>query len=683
MELIYTDENFTDIGVLKEAVSDFAFGKDENDFEITTTKKSAKLIMGGFVYYEDTEYGGIIDSVKASNNSDEIKYDGRTWHGILNSFVMNFDSQYMNYNGEQYSVVEGVRAVDLVSEIINHTGLPIDVIDTYDGTLTPVTVDARQNVYDFLISILKPNKMKLYFRYSKGLKLYVGGAMNYDDEHNFDSKQITITATDNRKFTNHFLLHYKNDETSIHKYLDLYTDADGNLQPYTLVDNPLRDEDYITDDRNKVLSGKDEVVSMIEESSSKENYRLENAEPSQLNWKQDYRNYYEYVLKDNSYTEYEFKQLKSKTGYIEIENEPTYWRTGQWTDYYKKTGDDSYTQLSAEDLATVGEKVTALYRNSTPSFTEDVMYMSDTDWKANYSNYFTRLWDGNKWVYSAVQGVPDYRYNKLGSQPSDDLWNDKSRYYVYDAITYYEVDFYRRIMGKYQYYDTKSFTNFNANSVTVGVSKTMDSGEIRVSNYPILSLISNLGQVKDINDGALRMKMTRKDTVASFETIEEFCKRRGRASSSFRFSETNVYEKVEVGQKAPDWEEPNDSHSDPKGYFMVVGSADSYPNFAIIQRDYGVYGTYTIIPSYVKNTYYLKVQDHFASMIEKAKGQLDDELNKLKSATGNLNIETYDFDVGDLLGGINPLTSEPFKSVVTKKIAKIDSFKSEVSYEIG
>ena len=67
MELIYTNTNLEDSGVLKEATCDFAFGKDENDFEVVTTKKNAKLMLGGYIYYENTEYGGIVDSVKASN----------------------------------------------------------------------------------------------------------------------------------------------------------------------------------------------------------------------------------------------------------------------------------------------------------------------------------------------------------------------------------------------------------------------------------------------------------------------------------------------------------------------------------------------------------------------------------------------------------------------------------------
>ena len=72
-----------------------------------------------------------------------------------------------------------------------------------------------------------------------------------------------------------------------------------------------------------------------------------------------------------------------------------------------------------------------------------------------------------------------------------------------------------------------------------------------------------------------------------------------------------------------------------------------------------------------------------ATQIEKAKEQLAKELEKLDEASAELNIETYEFDVGDLLGGLNPLTKEKFSSTVTKKIAKINSFGSEVSYEIG
>lgn len=236
-------------------------------------------------------------------------------------------------------------------------------------------------------------------------------------------------------------------------------------------------------------------------------------------------------------------------------------------------------------------------------------------------------------------------------------------------------------MGKYEQYKTLNFNSFNADKVKVGVVKSATSG--KVVQTKVLSLVSQLGQTKTINGGALKLKMTKKQPVSSYITIKDFCDRRGRTVSSFKFTERAVYERLNADPNPPAWEEPNTSHENPKGYFLKKSDANGYPNFNTLSAQYDIFAKTTKPPTYVKGKFYLKVQDHFASLIEKAKEQLANELDELESATGQLNLETYEFDVGDMLGGINPLTNEPFKSVVTKKIAKIDSFKASVSYEIG
>ena len=88
MDLIYTDAERADQGVLRAYALDLSYGKEENDFEITLGEKDARLETGAFVYVENTEYGGMVDGLKTHTDEDTIIYKGRTWHGILNSKVI-------------------------------------------------------------------------------------------------------------------------------------------------------------------------------------------------------------------------------------------------------------------------------------------------------------------------------------------------------------------------------------------------------------------------------------------------------------------------------------------------------------------------------------------------------------------------------------------------------------------
>ena len=80
MDLIYQDKEKTDLGVMKNYEMDLAFGKDENNFELSVDLDEHCLQEGYILYMEGTEYGGIVDKIKASNVDDMVTYSGRTWH---------------------------------------------------------------------------------------------------------------------------------------------------------------------------------------------------------------------------------------------------------------------------------------------------------------------------------------------------------------------------------------------------------------------------------------------------------------------------------------------------------------------------------------------------------------------------------------------------------------------------
>lgn len=88
MDLIFTNKNHEDMGVLQDFDLDLAFGADENDFECSVPAASHCCEAGSLLYMEGTEYGGIVDTIESDTEAKEVKYKGRTWHGILGSKVI-------------------------------------------------------------------------------------------------------------------------------------------------------------------------------------------------------------------------------------------------------------------------------------------------------------------------------------------------------------------------------------------------------------------------------------------------------------------------------------------------------------------------------------------------------------------------------------------------------------------
>ena len=105
MDLIYTDKDMVDVGVLVDYTLDIAYGSDENDFELQLYTADKLLPNGTFIYIEDTEYAGIIDSVDIDTSSELVTYKGRCLSGILNSHII-------------YGTFEGYMT-DIINEILH------------------------------------------------------------------------------------------------------------------------------------------------------------------------------------------------------------------------------------------------------------------------------------------------------------------------------------------------------------------------------------------------------------------------------------------------------------------------------------------------------------------------------------------------------------------------------------
>ena len=119
--------------------------------------------------------------------------------------------------------------------------------------------------------------------------------------------------------------------------IHLFTDYAGNVQPYTLVETPLQDSEYITTKEKQFVTGEDELTKILECSVSVDtNYLILTEQPD--DWRLNYSNYYTKKVEVDEETgeekiSYEKVEVNLKTIYTLLFNAPIDWETN-YKDYY-------------------------------------------------------------------------------------------------------------------------------------------------------------------------------------------------------------------------------------------------------------------------------------------------------------------------------------------------------------
>ncbi len=231
MDLIYTNAERTDLGVLATHSFDLSYGASENDFELTIGANEPTLEANACVYIEGTEYGGMVGGVKTSTNGETITYKGRTWHGILNSKVIEPDT------GEDYFVVSGDANTVLASLIYR---LRLTELFEASENLSGVNISRYQfhrycKGYDGLRDMLADNGAKLKVA-------WIGGAVQLSAEPLVDYTEAPIdgdiaklTVEQNKDKVNHLICLGKGDLAErevVHLYVGKNGEV-GKTQYYT------------------------------------------------------------------------------------------------------------------------------------------------------------------------------------------------------------------------------------------------------------------------------------------------------------------------------------------------------------------------------------------------------------------------------------------------------------------
>lgn len=214
-----------DLGVMKDYTFDLAFGKDENDFECKVVKNNHCCEKDFFLYYEGTEYGGIVDDIGVDTDADEVTYYGRTWHGILNTKILEPDS------GEDYLIVSG-EANDVLAALISRMGLSdLFTASTEDSGITISNYKMNRYIagYDGIRKMLKASGAKLNISFKNGfVELSAKPIVDYSQDEQFDTDQISFKIKKTGNPLNHVICLGKGDLAE-REVIHVYADENGNI----------------------------------------------------------------------------------------------------------------------------------------------------------------------------------------------------------------------------------------------------------------------------------------------------------------------------------------------------------------------------------------------------------------------------------------------------------------------
>ncbi len=242
MDLIFTNANLVDQGILSAYALDLSFGSSENNFELTVGSDEATIDFGAAVYMEGTEYGGIVGGIKTSTDGEIVTYKGRTWHGILNSKVIQPDE------GADYLVAEG-DAHEVLSFLIDRLGLS-GLFVVAEG-LSGISVSDYQfhrycKAYDGIRAMLKDRGAKLKIAWEDcAVHLSAVPIADYTDDP-VDGDMATLTVELNKHKVNH-LICLGSGELAEREVIHLYVDQFGRIgdvQYYTGLDEITEIYDY-------------------------------------------------------------------------------------------------------------------------------------------------------------------------------------------------------------------------------------------------------------------------------------------------------------------------------------------------------------------------------------------------------------------------------------------------------
>lgn len=224
MDLIYTDKNRTDIGVLFDYSFDLAYGTDENNFELTLPITNNVCQEDYFIYIEGTEYGGIIDSVEVNTSNKTVKYKGRTFHGILDKKILqpNANQDYLILSGDLNAIIRTIITRVNLGSIFHVSTATTKTISSYQ-------FKRYTSAYKGIKALLSDNDYKLHISYEDGYAVLSAIPITvYNDDMGLDSDRMNFQIQKTYNPINH-LICLGQGSLKDRQVVHLYLDRNGNV----------------------------------------------------------------------------------------------------------------------------------------------------------------------------------------------------------------------------------------------------------------------------------------------------------------------------------------------------------------------------------------------------------------------------------------------------------------------
>lgn len=432
MDLIYADEKGTELGEIDDYEMDVAFGSEENNFALTIDINAHCCKAGYYVYFRDTEYGGIIDKIEPDTGNGTVTYEGRTWHGIMEGKIIEPDS------GQDYRIVDG-NANAVLAELLEL--LSLENLFEADTSTSAIEINNYQfpryaAAYTGTIKMLFGYGGKLRMtRGTEKVKLSVIPLYDYSQDEEWDASQMDVAITKDYRPVNH-LICLGSGDLSQRKVIHLFADENNSVQPFCSKE-PICDADYILNKSYQCFFGTDEVTRIFDYGNAQDtkNYLLMDQKPS--GWE---RTYIAYYYKDGN----DFKQLERtyEDCYAILAETPADFDKN-FAQYYMKNG-NQYVAVSGSVTTEIVllEKAPADWNSGYAGYyvkdgsnyahvEAPISYISleekPSDWDSSYGNYYYYYSDGTKEEYRQVSGEKETDYIEQLMQPSD--WSTRCEDY--------------------------------------------------------------------------------------------------------------------------------------------------------------------------------------------------------------------------------------------------------------
>ena len=717
MELIYTDNQMTELGDIKDFEFDLAYGKDENDFEIKTPEN--EMQQGYYWYVKDTNYGGVVDEIEGTTNAYEVTYRGRSFQGILASYsAWQLKSNwYMTVNDD--TIYLSGTPYDITVGIIEQLGIDIKVEQpTSEQSVITETVDRSLDIYQLMRYAFEKNSYKINLYFDGGIRLDVTGAIDYASDSYFDVTRFRVKVN-KKDVPNHLIGVFKRDE-DLNIIKHLYADEKGIIQPYFALDEgheiPVHDLEYERIPDQKVIEGLNERVSVITGGSNVESYDVVSpfTEPSVAHPYGTGNTEYEYgVPKDwneNCYTDY-YQVKKDENGEVVFDDKglPQYvnfeieyenynfvvqnprddyevktldWFKENWTECFKASDD---SQLTANDCPVVDDYGDPILVNA-----NNADRIKGEWWK-----YYYEVSSGN---YAQVPGLT--KYNRIyqtsrGAYGYGYWYTNTGDYWFTWKRRKWKVHQYNsqgKHMNSMWVYETSADGTPTINSYVVWRSSSQGSGG---------TTVKTLLQYEQFNGGNItsRTKIYRtksgkksgsdkshieieKPVTTGWSgdvSVDTYCAMTGKTIAYIKDHEwkSGYYFLKDEYEDKPD--------TLPNPVYFKSQKVQGYP--AIVDE-----GGNPIIyyykedkekPEFTQGDVYKKVNDHYTNLCQTMIDKYNEMIAQASVIEPTVDTDIGEFDVGDIIGSVHPFTNEPLSSKLTKKIIKGDTNKVEVSYEIG